>query len=71
MGDHSLGVMLTSEWFGYATVVNGRCRLRGKPGEPFIQIMASKSAQKIVIKQKQICTSIYNKEMESESREDV
>jgi hypothetical protein len=71
LGDHNIGVMLTSEWFGYATVVNGRCRLRGKPVEPSVQIMASKSVQRIVIKQKQICTSLYKKEMDSEGREDV
>lgn len=71
MGDHNIGVMLTSEWFGYATVVNGRCRLRDKPGERFIQIMANKSVQEIVIRRKQICTSVYRKEIESDSRKEV
>lgn len=55
LGDHGIGVRLTSQWFEYATVVDRRRRLRSKPSEQSIQIMASKSAQKITIEKKQIC----------------
>jgi uncharacterized cupin superfamily protein len=67
LGDHDIGVRLTSEWFEYATVVDGRCRLRGKQGERSIQIMASKSVQKTVIKEKQICTGIHDKKIERQT----
>jgi hypothetical protein len=71
LGDHDKGVRLTSEWFEYATVVDGRCRLRGKQGERSVQIMASKSVQKTVIKEKQICTGIHDKKIERDRREEV
>jgi len=71
LGDHIIGVKLTSRWFEYATVVDGRCRLRGKPREGCIQIMASKSAQRMTTNKEQICTSIYKKEIESERGEEV
>jgi hypothetical protein len=70
LGDHDIGVRLTSEWFEYATVVDGRCRLRGKQSERSVQIMASKSVQKTVMKKKQICTGIHNKKIESDRREE-
>jgi hypothetical protein len=70
LGDHDLGVTLTSEWSEYAAVVDGRCRLRGRQSEQSIQIMASKSVQKTVMKKKQICTGIHNKEIESDRREE-
>jgi hypothetical protein len=70
LGDHDIGVRLTSEWFEYVTVVDGRCRLRGKRSERAIQIMASKSVQKTAIKKEQICTGIHKKKIESDRREE-
>jgi hypothetical protein len=71
LGDHDIGVRLTSEWFEYATVVDGRRRLRGKQGERSVQIMASKSVQKTAMKNEQICTGIHDKKIESDRREEV
>ena len=69
LGDHGIGVRLTSQWFECATVVDRRCRLRSKPSEQSIQIMASKSAQKIMIENKQMC--IHKKGIESGGRREV
>lgn len=39
LGRHGTGVRLMSWWFEYATVEGWRYRLRGRPGEQYIQIM--------------------------------